>query len=194
MPTRYDSITYKRIRKPNVPQSGNIENIEALLKPLVEDASEIYADLFSKPKRSVFERLFSWQSPRAEGLEKLFEASKVKALKPIINHVRAFKSDAEISNMRQAGQASGRAFTEAMRQAWTSERDLAAFLEYKLKKNGCDASAYVPVVAGGQVCISRCLNLVYPLISVEWEHDSLRTQRRSFEVRAPPCVDLVVKS
>lgn len=60
------------------------------------------------------------------------------------------KSDAEIANMRKAGQASGRAFTEAMRQAWTTEKDLNAFLEYTFKRNGCDASAYVPVVAGGR--------------------------------------------
>ena len=57
--------------------------------------------------------------------------------------------------MRRAGQASGRAFTEAMRQAWAAEKDLTAFLEYKFKRNGCDTSAYVPVVAGGKVCCIR---------------------------------------
>ena len=117
----------------------------------MEDAAGIYTDLFSKPKLSVFSRLFSTQSAKTEGLGKIFESSKVNALKPIINDIRAFKSDAEISKMREAGRASGRAFTEAMRQAWTSEKDLAAFLEYKFKRNGCEASAYVPVVAGGQV-------------------------------------------
>ena len=53
--------------------------------------------------------------------------------------------------MRRAGQASGRAFTEAMRQCWTREKDLAAFLDYRFKIQGCDTAAYVPVVAGGQV-------------------------------------------
>lgn len=67
-----------------------------------------------------------------------------------MNSIRVLKSDAEVANMRKAGQASGRAFTEAMRQAWTREKDLAAYLEYKFKRNGCDTSAYVPVVAGGQ--------------------------------------------
>lgn len=52
--------------------------------------------------------------------------------------------------MRHAGRASGRAFTEAMRQSWTTEKDLNAFLEYTFKRNGCDTSAYVPVVAGGK--------------------------------------------
>ena len=53
--------------------------------------------------------------------------------------------------MRKAGKASGRAFTDAMRQAWTKEKDLAAYLDYKFRANSCDGSAYVPVVAGGQV-------------------------------------------
>lgn len=132
------------------------------MKPLVGDAAEIYTDLSSKPKLSAFARLFSKQSAKAEGLEKLFESSKVTALKPIINDIRVFKSDAEIANMRQAGQASGRAFTEAMRTAWMSEKDLAAFLEYTFKRNGCDASAYVPVVAGGQV---RFLDSGHPILN-----------------------------
>ncbi len=68
--------------------------------------------------------------------------------------MRNIKSDAEIANMRKAGQASGRAFTDAMRQAWTKEADLAAYLDYRFRTNGCDGSAYVPVVAGGQVVLS----------------------------------------
>lgn len=53
--------------------------------------------------------------------------------------------------MRKAGQISGRVFTEAMRQSWTAEKDLGAFLDYRFKQHGCDNSAYMPVVAGGQV-------------------------------------------
>ena len=135
-------------------QSGDINNIQALLKPLIGEASEIYTDLALKPKpSSIFSRLFAAASSKAEGLEKIFETSKLKPLKPLMNDLRVFKSDAEITNMRTAGQASGRSFTRAMRHAWTKEKDLAAFIEYKFKRNGCDGSAYVPVVAGGQVCV-----------------------------------------
>ena len=51
--------------------------------------------------------------------------------------------------MRTAGQISGRVFTEAMRRAWTHEKDLAAFMDYRFRVQGCETSAYVPVVAGG---------------------------------------------
>lgn len=84
-------------------------------------------------------------------MAKVLGSSKVKPLKPVINDIRVYKSEAEITNMRRAGQTSGRAFTEAMRQSWTREKDLAAFLDYRFKIQGCDTSAYVPVVAGGQV-------------------------------------------
>lgn len=37
-----------------------------------------------------------------------------------------------------------------MQQEWATEKALAAFMEYKFVRNGCDGSAYVPVVAGGE--------------------------------------------
>lgn len=54
-------------------------------------------------------------------------------------------------NLRRAGQATGRAFTESMRHPFKLEKDLSAFLQYQFKVHGCDGSAFVPVVAGGRV-------------------------------------------
>lgn len=65
--------------------------------------------------------------------------------------MRVTKSEDEVVHMRRLGQASGRSFTEAMRQDFTREKDLYSFLEYQFKVNGCDTNAFVPVVAGGQV-------------------------------------------
>ena len=87
----------------------------------------------------------------SEKLKKLVDHSKVKPLRPILNEMRAFKSEEEVVQLRRVGQASGRAFTEAMRHSFTGEKDLASFLEYNFKLNGCDGSAFVPVVAGGSV-------------------------------------------
>ncbi|KAI0483522.1 peptidase M24, structural domain-containing protein [Xylaria cf. heliscus] len=71
------------------------------------------------------------------------------ALRPHVNALRAIKSPAEVANMRRAGQDSGRALTAAMRSSWTSEKELAAFLEYSYQMAGLDGQAYIPVVAGG---------------------------------------------
>lgn len=119
---------------------------------MIGDASNIYTDYASDSRhKSFFSRFLHDRSPKAEGLAKLLKSSSVLPLKDLINDIRNIKSDAEIANMRKAGQASGRAFTATMRQEWIREKDLAACLEYRFRMNGCDGSAYVPVVAGGQV-------------------------------------------
>lgn len=51
--------------------------------------------------------------------------------------------------MRHAGKISGRALTSAMRQQWTQEKDLAAYLNHAFTSDGLNGPAYVPVVAGG---------------------------------------------
>ena len=100
---------------------------------------------FESNTKSFFSRFFNDRSSNAVGLTKVMESSNITPLKDIINDIRNIKSDAEIANMRKAGQASGRAFTDAMRQVWTKEKDLAAYLDYKFRTNSCDGSAYVPV-------------------------------------------------
>ncbi|KAI4133546.1 MAG: hypothetical protein LQ347_002138, partial [Umbilicaria vellea] len=135
----------------NADETGDVNNLQYLLEPVVRAASEVYTDIPLKPTpTTTFSRFFSNPSAKSEGMAKLLESSKVKPLKPVINDIRVYKSEAEIANMRRAGQASGRAFTEAMRGSWAREKDLAAFLDYRFKVQGCDTSAYVPVVAGGQ--------------------------------------------
>lgn len=73
----------------------------------------------------------------------------IRPLRPFLNELRVIKTPAEIRNMRKAGQHSGRAFTDAMRQTFDYEKDLQSFLEYWFTQDGCDGPAYVPVVAGG---------------------------------------------
>ncbi|MCJ1451388.1 hypothetical protein MMC28_001724 [Mycoblastus sanguinarius] len=135
----------------NADESGDINQISDLLSPIVSAASKVYTDIiFESKTKSFFSRFLHDRSSKAEGIAKILETSSILHLKDVINDVRTLKSDAEIANMRRAGQASGRAFTDAMRQAWTKEKDLAAFLEYQFRRQGCDGSAYIPVVAGGQ--------------------------------------------
>ncbi|CAF9907590.1 MAG: hypothetical protein ALECFALPRED_003543 [Alectoria fallacina] len=136
----------------NADETGDINKISNLLAPIVRGASTIYTDLISEPKnqKSFFPRFLHEQSSKAEGLAKVLESSNILPLKDVVNDVRNLKSDGEIANMRKVGQASGRAYTDAMRQAWATEKDLAAYLDFRFKTRGCDCSAYIPVVAGGQ--------------------------------------------
>ncbi|KAF8864766.1 hypothetical protein BDZ45DRAFT_613321 [Acephala macrosclerotiorum] len=135
----------------NADESGDINNLHKLLPPLISGASEVYTDI---AKCSGFGRFFRDQDSPPSDFQKMIKDSKVKPLKPLMHELRIIKSEAEIANMRMAGKFSGRAFTNAMRQQWTKEKDLGAYLDYDFKMLGCDTTAYVPVVAGGKNALS----------------------------------------
>ncbi|RKF58388.1 Intermediate cleaving peptidase 55 [Erysiphe neolycopersici] len=141
----------------NADESGDIKELSKLLPPLISNASYVYTDL-SKPSK--FCQYFRRQELASNELETLLKHSNVKPLQPLLNNLRIIKSQAEINNMFIAGQASGLAFTNAIRKIWTKEKDLNNFLDYEFKMNGCDTNAYVPVVAGGKnaLCIHYVRN------------------------------------
>jgi intermediate cleaving peptidase 55 len=132
-------------------QSGDINNLHKLLPPLIAGASEVYTDI---AKCSGFGMFFRNQAAPPNDFQKMIKDSKVKPLKPLMNDIRIIKSEAEITNMRMAGKISGRAFTNAMRRQWTKEKDLGAFLDFDFKLGGCEATAYIPVIAGGKNALS----------------------------------------
>lgn len=133
-------------------QTGDIERIKELILPVLSSATEIYTDIKSlTPAGSTISRYLC--STKAESdLQKIIQTHKVKPLRPLLNELRVFKSESEVVNLRQAGRASGRAFTDSMRQDFTTEKDLSSFLQYQFQVNGCSGSAFVPVVGGGKVC------------------------------------------
>ncbi|OJZ91099.1 hypothetical protein ASPFODRAFT_180405 [Aspergillus luchuensis CBS 106.47] len=139
----------------NADESGDIERIGDLLPKILADATEIYTDIPAfNPGRSSLHRYLYGPTGASEKLKKIVDHRKVKPLRSILNEMRVFKSEDEVVQLRRVGQASGRAFTESMRQTFSKEKDLTAFLEYNFKRNGCDNSAFVPVVAGGSNALS----------------------------------------
>ena len=112
----------------------------------------MYTDLpRSFQHKTTFSRFLSGASVRpSDGVIKHLRPN-VEPLRPLMNKLRVKKSEAEVANMRIAGRASGRAFTNAMHNSFTGERILGAFLDYHFKLNGLDGPAYVPVIAGGSV-------------------------------------------
>ncbi|KAI1906298.1 aminopeptidase [Ophidiomyces ophidiicola] len=139
----------------NADETGDIEQIKDILPSIVSDASEIFTDVKGLPAaKSAVSRFFPSMQRDTDALNKTAAISKIKPLQPLLSGLRVFKSEGEIENMRKAGKASGRAFTEAMKHNFTTEKDLYAFLEYQIKINGCEQLAFVPVVAGGQNALS----------------------------------------
>ncbi|KAJ5646932.1 hypothetical protein N7490_003304 [Penicillium lividum] len=135
----------------NADETGNIEDIGNILPKIIAKATEVYSDIPAfDGSRSTLHRYLYGPTVASEKLKKFVDHRKVKSLKPLMNEMRVFKTEEEVMHLRRVGQASGRAFTDAMRRNFTKEKDLNSFLEYQFKVNGCDGSAFVPVVAGGQ--------------------------------------------
>lgn len=119
---------------------------------IVTQATEVYSEIPGfDPSRSSLHRYLYGPTVASEKLKKVVDHRKVQPLKHILNEMRAFKSENEVVHLRRLGQASGRSFTESMRRTFSTEKELSSFLEYQFKVHGADGSAFVPVVAGGQV-------------------------------------------
>ncbi|EXJ72826.1 xaa-Pro aminopeptidase [Cladophialophora psammophila CBS 110553] len=139
----------------NADETGDISKLKKILPDLVGEASQVYTDIMSPDlNRSALQRFLFGASRKTTDFAELIESRKVHRLRPIMNDLRAYKSAAEIELMRKAGRASGRAHTEAMRKAWTREKQLDSYLRYRFIANGCDTSAFEPVVAGGKNALS----------------------------------------
>ncbi|KAK7223472.1 hypothetical protein V2G26_011475 [Clonostachys chloroleuca] len=136
----------------NADEAYPIGNAESALSKYLKSAKLVYADV-QPTKGSAGNFLYRYFAARDSGPTKT-------PLYPVMNKLRVIKSPAEVANMRKAGQISGRAITDAMRRAWTKEKDLHAFLDYQFTINGCDGPAYIPVIAGGERanCIHYTVN------------------------------------
>ncbi|KAI1422436.1 peptidase M24, structural domain-containing protein [Xylaria sp. FL1777] len=126
----------------NADEAGDIGDTVKLLTAALKGVKAIFTDaeLAKGGVETSFGNTMKLAAPHG---------SSFSPLKPHINPLRAIKSPAEIANMRRAGRDSGRALTAAMRGSWTTEKDIAAFLEYSYQTSGLDGQAYIPVVAGG---------------------------------------------
>ncbi|KIW16310.1 hypothetical protein PV08_06361 [Exophiala spinifera] len=135
----------------NADETADISRVKTILPELVGSASGIYTDITTPDSTQSALRRFLYGKPRrTTEFADLLQSNKINRLRPVMNDLRAFKSPAEIEVMRRAGRASGRAHTEAMRKAWTREKQLDAYLRYQFVTQGCDTSAFEPVVAGGK--------------------------------------------
>ena len=131
-------------------EAGDIKSLSKTLPRILGSATKVCTDILSAPNKSLVSRLLRSTSSKSEGLAKMIGSATISPLKEIMNNLRDIKSPAEIDLMRFVGRASGRAFTSAMREPWASEADLAAYMDYTFRRNGCTTSAYIPVVAGGR--------------------------------------------
>nr|POE75515.1 intermediate cleaving peptidase 55 [Quercus suber] len=148
----------------NADEVGDIDSASLQLPKLIESARTVFTDIgyktTSRESGHVFGEFMNGtcRTDFIEALEK--SRSTVRRLSPIMDELRVVKSDAELICMRKAAAVSGAVFTEAMRNSYTSEKQLGADLSYGFRTGGLDGEAYVPVIGGGQnaLCIHYVAN------------------------------------
>lgn len=135
----------------NADETGDINHVKRKLREVIGEATEIWTDITQpSPNQSALRRFLYGKPRRSTEFAEVLEPAKVRPLRQTMNELRAFKTTAEIEVMRAAGRASGRAHSDAIRQSWTQEKQLDGYLRYRFVANGCDTSAFEPVVAGGK--------------------------------------------
>jgi intermediate cleaving peptidase 55 len=138
----------------NADEAGDVGSISTTLPEIIKSAKQVYTDIGSFAKKNAVSRFFAGSSTKIDGFAKLLQNSTVKPLRPFMNELRLTKSEAELDCMRKAGSISGAVTTEAMKNTYTTEKQLWADLAYGYRSNGLDGEAYVPVVAGGTNALS----------------------------------------
>jgi Xaa-Pro aminopeptidase len=69
----------------------------------------------------------------------------------LVEELRAIKDQEEIAQIREAGRVTVKVFEEVVRQArpGVSESDLAAEIDYRMRKHGAERAAFETIVASG---------------------------------------------
>ncbi|AOA61565.1 Aminopeptidase [Komagataella phaffii CBS 7435] len=150
----------------NADEADTTKNVASYVSKLLNRNSTVFYDFEDASEltlTSLYNKFFQKSNSKFSGtLESLLKEHRVsvKSLSYISNSLRAVKSPAELDVMRLAGKISGRAYNQAYAQRFPTEKHLCAFLEYQFIAGGCDKSAYVPVVAGGDhaLCIHYTRN------------------------------------
>jgi Xaa-Pro aminopeptidase len=78
-------------------------------------------------------------------------AVKLKAARDLVEELREVKDQEEIAHLRDAGRVTAAVYEEIHRQArpGVRESDLAAEIEYRMRKRGAEGAAFETIVASG---------------------------------------------
>jgi Xaa-Pro aminopeptidase len=132
-----------------------IADLATELPKLLVDRGAIYYSLGKKPllEQQIIKALTEVKSQVRRGVK---APEALVDLEPILGEMRLFKSEHELSLMRQAARISAAAHHKAMQtcRKFRHEFELEAELLYEFNRHGCRAVAYDPIVGSGEnTCI-----------------------------------------
>ncbi|NNM81193.1 MAG: M24 family metallopeptidase [Burkholderiales bacterium] len=132
-----------------------VSALEGMLPELLKDQPSVYHPLGADEKWDA-KVLTALNAVRAQARSGVEAPENVADIRCLVDEMRLFKDDYEISLMRRAAQIASNAHRIAMRTARPGAREyeVEAELFAEFRRSGAQAPSYTPIVAGGgNACI-----------------------------------------
>ncbi|MEO8158484.1 MAG: aminopeptidase P N-terminal domain-containing protein [Betaproteobacteria bacterium] len=127
-----------------------IARLDEMLPQLLADQSAVFCDVGSDPGWD--QQIIGWiNKVRAQVRSGVSAPGEIRDVRRFLDDMRLIKDKQEISTMKRAAGISSEAHRRAMRAARPGmhEYELEAELIHEFRRQGAQAPAYTPIVAGG---------------------------------------------
>ncbi len=131
-------------------EAHSITRLDEMMPGLLADQPYLFFDLGADPSWDT--RVVGWlNAVRAEARNGVTAPEGIRDVRALLDDMRLIKDAHELATMRRAADISGAAHRRAMRATAPGRREyeIEAELLYEFRRQGAQAPAYTPIVAGG---------------------------------------------
>lgn len=136
-------------------EAHSITRLDEMMPGLLADQPYLFFDLGADPSWDT--RVVGWlNAVRAEVRNGVTAPEGIRDVRALLDDMRLIKDAHELATLRRAADISGAAHRRAMRATAPGRREyeIEAELLYEFRRQGAQAPAYTPIVAGGaRACV-----------------------------------------
>ncbi|MEO1767280.1 aminopeptidase P N-terminal domain-containing protein [Thiobacter aerophilum] len=146
-------------------EAYSITRLDEMMPKLLADQPDLFFDLGADPSWDT--RVVGWlNSVRAQARNGVTAPAGIRDVRALLDEMRLIKDAYELAIMRRAATISGAAHRRAMRVTAPGryEYEIEAELLHEFRRQGAQAPAYMPIVAGGaNACVLHYVRNDAPL-------------------------------
>jgi Xaa-Pro aminopeptidase len=131
-------------------EAYSVKQLDEMIPKLLADQPAVFCDVGENGEWDA--RLIRWlNAVRAQVRTGISAPGEIRDVRKLLDDMRLIKDDSELGIMRRAARISAAAHRRAMRSARPGlhEYEVEAELLHEFRRNGAQAPAYTPIVAGG---------------------------------------------
>lgn len=146
-------------------EAHSITQLDEMMPRLLADQPDLFFDLGADPSWDT--RVVGWlNAVRAQARNGVTAPAGIRDVRALLDEMRLIKDAHELATMRRAAEISGAAHRRAMRATAPGrfEYEIEAELLHEFRRQGAQAPAYTPIVAGGaNACVLHYVTNNAPL-------------------------------